>query len=192
MVIRFLNSPLGDGGSFHNSPSRDGGSLYFLIGLMGSGKTYWAQRLAVMFQCDWIDLDQQIEKATDMTIREIFATEGEEFFRAKERDTLKQLSVVNKLVVACGGGTPCFHNNMQWMNENGTTIWLQPDVDELVARLKRGKYKRPLIANLDDAELKDFVLKKMDERKPFYSLAKHHIQGDNILLEKMTQLFQHA
>lgn len=167
-------------------------SLFFLIGLMGSGKTYWAQRLSDLFQCDWIDLDQQIEKATEMTVREIFATEGEDFFRAKERDTLKQLSAVNKLIVACGGGTPCFYNNMQWMNENGTTIWLKPDVDELVVRLKRGKHKRPLIADLDDEELKVFIIKKWKEREPFYSLAKYHIHGDNISLEKMTQLFQHA
>ena len=166
--------------------------LYFLIGLMGSGKTYWAQRLSTLLECDWIDLDQQIEKATEMTIREIFATEGEDFFRAKERDTLQQLSSVNKLVVACGGGTPCFHNNMQWMNDNGTTIWLQPDVDETVTRLKRGKHKRPLIAHLDDEELKEFVIHKLEEREPFYSQAKLKFHGNDISLETFTQLLKHA
>ena len=167
-------------------------SKYFLIGLMGSGKTYWAQRLADLLQCDWIDLDQQIEKVTDMTIRELFATEGEEYFRAKERDTLRQFLSVEKLVVACGGGTPCFHNNMQWMNENGTTIWLEPELEETITRLKRGKHKRPLISHLDDEELNDYIIHKLKEREPYYSLAKHHLYGNDISLETFTQLFKHA
>ncbi len=169
-----------------------GVSPLFLVGLMGSGKTYWAQRIAQLLSYDWIDLDQQIEKGMAMTVREIFATEGEEVFRAKERDTLRQLSSVKKLVVACGGGAPCFHDNMRWMNETGTTIWLCPDVDETVIRLKRGKYKRPLIAHLDDEELKEFVIHKTKEREPFYSQAHHHVCGDDIKLETFTQLFKHA
>ena len=175
-----------------SSFSETGELPVFLIGLMGSGKTYWAQRLATLLCYDWIDLDQQIEKASSMTVREIFATEGEDAFRAKERDTLRQLSSVSKLVVACGGGTPCFHDNMRWMNENGVTIWLCPDVDETVTRLKRGKHKRPLITRLDDEELKDFVINKTKEREPFYSQAKHHICGDDINLETFRQLFTNA
>ncbi len=180
-----------DNGSAKSGLSNAGG-LYFLVGLMGSGKTYWAQRLSALLQTDWIDLDQQIEKASEMTIREIFATEGESYFRAKERDTLRQLASVDKLVVACGGGTPCFHNNMDWMNGNGTTIWLQPDLDELVTRLKRGKHKRPLIAHLEDGELKTFVTEKLKEREPFYSKAKYHLREDSISLETFIQLFVHA
>ncbi len=127
-----------------------------------------------------------------MTVKEIFATEGEDYFRSKERDTLRQLSVVENLVVACGGGTPCFFNNMEWMNENGITIWLEPEVDETVARLKRGKLKRPLISHLDDEELKEFVIQKTEERLPYYSLAKFHIQAKDISQETFTQLFLHA
>lgn len=164
----------------------------FLIGLMGSGKTYWAQRIAPLLNYDWIDLDQQIEKGSGMSVREIFASEGEEAFRAKERDTLRQLSSVKELVVACGGGTPCFHDNMRWMNENGITVWLEPETEETVVRLKRGKHKRPLIAHLDDEELKDFVISKTKEREPFYSLAHHHIFGSDIRLETFTKLFKHA
>lgn len=165
---------------------------YFLIGLMGSGKTHWAQRLAKLLHTDWIDLDQQIEKVTEMSVRDIFAQEGEEYFRAKERDTLRQMSAVPNLIIACGGGTPCFHDNMNWMNENGTTIWLEPEVDEMVKRLKRGKFKRPLISHLEDEELKDFVLAKMKEREPHYAKAKHHICGSNISLETFTKLLLHA
>ena len=127
-----------------------------------------------------------------MSIREIFATEGEDYFRAKERDTLRQLAAVNTLVIACGGGTPCFHNNMQWMNDNGNTIWLQPDVGELVTRLKRGKHKRPLIAHLEDDQLKESVIEKIKEREPFYSQAKYHVHESSISVETFTQLFVHA
>jgi len=174
-----------------NSPFGVKGKI-FLIGLMGSGKTYWAQRLANLLETDWIDLDQQIEKATEMTVKEIFATEGEAFFRIKERDTLRQFAAVNNLVIATGGGTPCFHNNMQWMNENGITVWLHPDPDEMVTRLKRGKHKRPLISHLEDEELKEFIINKIKEREPFYSLARYHVHGNDISLETFTQLFQHA
>ncbi len=72
----------------------------FLIGIMGSGKTYWAQRLADQFTMNWIDLDQQIEKVTDMPVRDIFATQGEEYFRLKERDTLRQFDAVDNIIIA--------------------------------------------------------------------------------------------
>ena len=178
---------------FSGSPSGAGGlQLYFLIGIMGSGKTYWAQRLSALLQIDWIDLDQQIEKACEMSIKEIFATESEDYFRSKERDTLRQLGSVDKLVIACGGGTPCFHDNMDWMNENGITIWLQPDIDELVIRLQRGKHKRPLISHLGDNELKAFVAHKLKEREPFYSKAQYHLRENSISLDTFTQLFLYA
>src|SRR3954471_11815051 len=159
------NSPLRDGGS-------DGGKI-FLIGIMGSGKTYWAQRLADQFNIDWIDLDQQIEKVTDMPVRDIFATEGEEYFRLKEKDTLRQFVGIHNIIISTGGGTPCFHNNMEWMNDNGITIWLNVDSDVLAERLIRKKYKRPLISNLEDDEVQGFIENKTKEREPFYAKAKY-------------------
>src|SRR5690349_18024016 len=153
MDIAINNSPLGDGGKI------------FLVGIMGSGKTYWAQRLAEQLNTDWIDLDQQIEKVTDMPVRDIFATQGEEYFRLKERDTLRQFAGNENIIISTGGGTPCFHNNIEWMNENGITIWLNVDSAILAERLIRKKYKRPLISHLNDEDIEDFIKAKIKERE---------------------------
>ena len=148
--------------------------------MMGSGKSYWAQRLSEKMNMDWMDLDQQIEKDTSLSIKEIFAGYGEKFFREKERDALHELSTHHNLIIAVGGGTPCFYNNMQWMNEHGITIWIDESVDVLTERLKKEKAHRPLIKDLSDEELHIFLSNKLLERLPFYSQAEYHFQGDNI------------
>ena len=187
MDIAANNSPTtgGTGGS-------DGGCKIFLIGIMGSGKTYWAQRLAEHLNMDWIDLDQQIEKVTDMPVRDIFATEGEEYFRLKEKDTLRQFAGIHNIIISTGGGTPCFHHNMEWMNDNGITIWLNVDSGVLAERLKRKKYKRPLISQLDDEEIQEYIEVKVKEREPFYSLAKYQVTGSEITLEDFSKILDHA
>jgi shikimate kinase len=129
---------------------------------------------------DWIDLDQQIEKDTSMTISEIFAANGEGFFREKERDALQELSKYDSIIIATGGGTPCFHNNMQWMNEQGITIWIDEPINILAERLKKEKEHRPLIKDLSDEELHEFLSRKLAERSPFYLQAQHHLQDGNI------------
>jgi shikimate kinase len=160
----------------------------FLIGMMGSGKSYWAQRLADESNIDWMDLDAEIEKETSLTIKEIFETEGEEYFRNKERDALHNLSSYQNIIVATGGGTPCFHNNMQWMNENGNTVWIDEPVEVLAKRLEPEKAHRPLIKNLSDDELKDFLSNKLKEREPFYSQAKYRLNGGTLNLDKLLEL----
>ncbi|TKK67745.1 shikimate kinase [Ilyomonas limi] len=178
-----------------SSPSgqgKHGGTKIFLIGIMGSGKTHWAQRLADQLNMDWIDLDQQIEKATDMPVHDIFATEGEEYFRLKERDTLRQFAGIENIIISTGGGTPCFHNNMEWMNDNGITIWLNVNSATLAERLKRKKYKRPLISHLNDEEMQDFIQAKIKEREPYYAQAKHHISGSQITIEDFTKILTYA
>jgi len=152
----------------------------FLLGMMGSGKSYWAQRIAEKENMDWMDLDQEIEKETSLSIKEIFAVYGEEYFREKERDALHQLSNYKNIIIATGGGTPCFHNNMQWMNEHGITIFIDEDVNVLIERLKKEKAHRPLIKDLSDEELHNFLSNKLKERYPFYSQAQYHLKGNNI------------
>jgi shikimate kinase len=148
--------------------------------------------LADQLNIDWIDLDQQIEKVTDMPVRDIFATEGEEYFRLKERDTLRQFAGIENLIISTGGGTPCFHNNMEWMNENGITIWLNVDSATLAERLKRKKYKRPLISQLEDDEIQAFIQTKIREREPFYAQAKYQITGSQITMEDFTKILTYA
>jgi shikimate kinase len=152
--------------------------LIFLIGFMGSGKSHEGELLASHLGLPFIDLDQKIEEEQGRTISEIFRTEGEGSFRSIETLALQQ--VVHQLlsksvsanfagVISTGGGTPCYHDNMDWMNANGITIWLNLPVAELIKRLSKEKSKRPLIADLNDNELHEFIEKKLEERYPYYS-----------------------
>jgi shikimate kinase len=152
----------------------------FLLGMMGSGKSYWAQRIAEKEGMDWMDLDMEIEKETSLSIKEIFAAYGEEYFREKERDALHNLSNYKNIIIATGGGAPCFQNNMKWMNDHGITIFIDEDVDILAERLKKEKAHRPLIKNLSDEELYNFLSDKLKERFPNYSQAQYHLKGNKI------------
>jgi shikimate kinase len=164
----------------------------FLIGMMGSGKSYWAQQLAAQYNTDWMDLDAEIEKETAQTIKEIFETAGEAHFRLVERNALHNLAAHQNIIIATGGGTPCFHNNMQWMNEQGITIWIDEPIDILVKRLIPERAHRPLIKNLNDDELGIFLEKKLLERKPFYSQAKYIINSAEFTSDKLHQLINQS
>jgi len=152
----------------------------FLVGMMGSGKSFCSKKLASKLDTSPYDLDHLIELLEEKTIAEIFKEDGEVFFRNKETEVLKWFAEKKNFVVATGGGTPCFNNNMQWMNEQGITIWLNESIEVLVQRLKKEKEHRPLIKNLSDNELASFLINKLEERKPFYSLATHTITYSSI------------
>ncbi|HEY8959605.1 shikimate kinase [Chitinophaga sp.] len=161
----------------------------YLLGFMGAGKSYWGKQLADHWQLPYYDLDEVIVEAEEMAIADIFATKGEDYFREKESRLLRELSKQDKFLISCGGGTPCFQENMDFMNEHGTTVWINPSVETMVERLQRKKSKRPLIADLEDEDLVGFVEKKMAERLPFYQQSRHIITSDNISLDTFTQNF---
>jgi shikimate kinase len=142
----------------------------FLIGFMGVGKTTLGRRLAKRLGLEYRDLDKEIEFAAKMFIPDIFSLMGEERFRQLEADILRQQP--DNCLIACGGGTPCFHGNMDWMNANGQTIYLQASPGFLSDRLLKSKKPRPLIMGKDEAELKAFIQEKLDSRKAFYEQAK--------------------
>ena len=156
--------------------------------MMGSGKSYWAKQLATALQYELVDLDTVIEIQNNATISEIFELYGEQFFRNQETKYLRNFDTKNNVVVATGGGTACFNDNMQWMNEQGITIWIDEPIDVLVNRLVKEKAHRPLIKNLNDAELKYFLEQKLQQRKPFYSKAKYIISSKEDTTEKLIQL----
>ncbi|MFN4254967.1 MAG: shikimate kinase [Saprospiraceae bacterium] len=144
---------------------------YFLIGFMGSGKTTlgraWAARLAVPF----VDLDAQIETAEGRKIPQIFAEAGEAAFREIERKHLRDTSRHADAVVATGGGTPCFFDNMDWMNESGTTIYLQVPPQTLFERLKKEAAGRPLLTGLGSESLLRVIAETLEKREGFYAQA---------------------
>lgn len=155
-------------------------SPVFLIGYMGSGKTTLGRGVEARAHIAFIDLDQYIEERYGKSIKDIFKERGEDGFRLIERDCIRELSLKKDILVACGGGTPCFFDNMEIMNSRGTTIWLDASVDILHARLKEGRSQRPLIADFDDDELRGFIVKSLEKRNPFYSQATHRFGADNL------------
>lgn len=145
--------------------------ILFLIGFMGSGKTHWGKLWAAKANYHFIDLDEQIEAHVGKTVAKIFEEDGEDFFRQKETEILQSLNLSSSTIIACGGGTPCFNNNLDWMNKNGTTIYLKTTVPQIIERVLQEKEKRPLLKNLNTAEVQFFIEKKLKEREPFYHQA---------------------
>ncbi|MCM1077086.1 MAG: shikimate kinase [Bacteroides sp.] len=158
----------------------------FLIGYMGSGKSTLGKALAQRCEVEFVDLDDYIEARAGKKIREIFAEDGEAAFRDLERRMLLEVSGKRNAIVACGGGTPCFGDNMGLMNARGVTVLLQTSHDRLFERLKRGRWKRPLIANLSDEELDGFISGQLAKRMPFYSKSAEVF--DSTLLEDENQV----
>lgn len=152
----------------------------FLIGYMGSGKSSIGKTLATQLGCDFIDLDIFIEKEYQMTIPQIFSTKGEKEFRSMEHNTLKKVIDKKNVIVACGGGTPCYNNNMELMNNNGNTVYIKMSADALVKRLLTLKEKRPLIENKTEAELKVFVKRQLEKREDAYHQAQYIVKGKDL------------
>ena len=145
--------------------------LFFLIGFMGSGKSHWGKIWAAEYKLGFIAMDEEIEMMERRSVTEIFESKGEKYFREVEAKLLRSYTDIESTIIACGGGTPCFHDNMQWMNDHGLTIYLSSTPDEILRRLLKGQQKRPLINKLNQAELLFFIEKKLKEREPFYNQA---------------------
>lgn len=146
--------------------------VVFMVGYMGSGKTILGRELAKTIGFRFADMDKLIEKKCGKTVSEIFASEGEGFFRQCERETLESFEGAGEdIIVATGGGVPCFGDNMEVLNKLGITVYLKMSPSKLVPRLKYGRAKRPIIRDLDDEQLLRFIEEKLPEREPFYSHA---------------------
>ncbi len=165
----------------------------YLIGFMGSGKTHWGKRLSRQTGIPFYDLDEEIVRTEQQSVQQIFHDKGEEYFREKERDMLEAITEDhNSLILSCGGGTPCFFNNIDFMKNNGTIIWLNTAVDTLVQRLLKEKHHRPVIKNVSDAELKSFIIKKLQDRKLYYEQADVMLHEEAITLESLLKIVPHA
>ena len=159
--------------------------LICLVGFMGSGKSYVGERLATQMNYNFIDLDTYIADNEKLTISDIFQKEGENTFRAKENKYLKVLFDEKNTVIATGGGTPCFHDNMNLMCQNGITIYLYANNTILFSRLKNERAKRPLIANTTDEELLKIIETKVAERSSIYEQAEAIFEIKNLEDDKV-------
>ncbi|GEN77066.1 shikimate kinase [Chryseobacterium hagamense] len=150
-----------------------------LIGYMGSGKSHVSKILSDKLQFRLIDLDKEISRRNKLTIPEIFEKKGEIYFRKQERETLEEiLASEENVVLSLGGGTPVYYNNMEIINHNSKSIFLRASIGTLTERLSKQKEKRPLIANIDDENLAEFIAKHLFERNPFYSKAQYQVNTD--------------
>ncbi len=156
----------------------------FLIGFMGCGKTTMANMLSYELKYPVIDLDITIEESQRMSIAKIFSKKGEEYFRKIESRELRKIDE-REAIIACGGGTPCYNENMNWINENGLSVYLKVNEKKLFERLTRVRATRPMIAGMSDKQLKEFIRSKMIEREPFYSQAKIIVPLDEISFEEL-------
>ena len=148
---------------------------------MASGKTTIGKILSESLQLPFYDLDFIIEQELKTTINEIFEQKGELFFRKKEREILEAfLNNTNNYVLALGGGTPCYYDNFNlYQNDNIKSFYLKTSVTTIIERLKKQKNTRPIVANLNDEELTEFVAKHLFERNYFYNQVQTIITVDN-------------
>ncbi|WP_299180678.1 shikimate kinase [uncultured Chryseobacterium sp.] len=150
-----------------------------LVGYMGSGKSHISKILSEKLNFKLIDLDKEISKRNKMTIPEIFEKRGEIYFRKLERETLEELLATQEnTVLSLGGGTPVYYNNMEIINHNSKSVFLRASIGTLSERLSKQKEKRPLIANISDENLPEFIAKHLFERNEFYSKAQFSINTD--------------
>ncbi|HEV8287299.1 MAG TPA: shikimate kinase [Chitinophagaceae bacterium] len=165
----------------------------FFIGFMGSGKTHWSKLLSEKLHIPFFDLDEQITSHEEKSITEIFADSGEEYFRLLEKDILHIITESHEnFVMGCGGGTPCYYNNIDYMNQSGTTIWINTPIDTIFQRLIKEKESRPLIKNLSNDQVRGFIIKKFSDRKIYYEQADIIIDEEPVRLENLVEKIFHA
>ncbi len=160
----------------------------YLVGYMGSGKTTIGRRLASRLDFKFIDLDQRIEEENHMSINTIFDRFGEPHFRDLERVALFDTFKLNKLVVATGGGTPCFFDNMQQIVKNGLSIYIQLPVAVLADRLTNARNSRPLIK--EHADLKSYINEMLNVRMAYYNQAHIIVDGLNLQVDNLMNLIK--
>lgn len=146
-----------------------------LVGYMGSGKTIIGRVLAQRINLPFYDLDWYIEQRMRQSVQEIFQERGEEGFRRIEHNMLHEVAEFENIVLSCGGGTPCFFNNMDYLNTQGETIYLKASPEVLHSHLLIGKTVRPLIVNKTTEELHHFIEEQLEKREIYYNKARHII-----------------
>jgi shikimate kinase len=162
----------------------------YLIGFMGSGKTSHGKQIARMMGYDFADMDTWIEERTGKTVSLIFQEDGEPFFRQKETESIIALSKLEKVVIATGGGAPCFGANLELMKATGLVVYLHLSPAALLDRLKNARTERPLLAGKSEAEMLETIKSMLQQREPFYNQAHMIIDGLEGVNERVVNAIQ--
>ena len=160
----------------------------FLIGFMGCGKTTIGRKVAKTLHYNFVDLDDYIANKIGVSIKYIFEEKGENAFRDLEKESLMEVCKKDNLVIATGGGTPCFLDNMQKILDSGKAIYLKMEIEDLLERLGTEKSKRPLIENKSAKEILDFVELTLLQRELFYKQANFIVDAKNITAKEIIKL----
>lgn len=149
---------------------------YYLVGYMYAGKSTYGRKLARTLNYDFVDTDRAFEQKYKLTIPMFFAKYGEELFRKLESQLLREVSTADNVVIATGGGTPCYGDNMDFILANGRVIYLETTLEAILSRLAVSKNPRPLLTGKPEAEQRAIVKRQLAERQPIY--ARSHITLD--------------
>ena len=152
---------------------------YFLVGFMGSGKSFVGEQLSKHLQLKFVDLDQLIERSENCSITNIFEKNGEKYFRKLEFEYLNQIIKHENIIISTGGGTVVHNDIMNLINRNGTSFFLQCKTNVIFERIKKSKNIRPLLKNLNDSQILNFIEKKMSERIFYYEQSDYVINNNN-------------
>lgn len=163
---------------------------YFIIGYKSSGKTTIGKKLAVALNMEFIDLDEVIEMKEGKSVPEIYTTIGDEGFRVKEWEALKEIVRKDNIVVALGGGAPCHCDNMNLIEKHGEVIYIKLDDDTLVNRLKDATKDRPIVLNKTDEELRSYVKDVRERCEHHYLRAKYYVNGKDISVRNILEVLQ--
>lgn len=165
----------------------------FLIGFMGSGKTHYGRLLSEKIGLPFFDLDEQISSHAGKSLTDFFEQDGEEAFRLTEKDLLHIITESHEsFIMACGGGSPCYFNNIDYMNQEGTTVWINTPTEIIFERLVKEKEKRPLIRDLADEKLKRFIHKKFADRRIYYEQAEIIVEDEPLDMDRLVEKIFHA
>ena len=160
-----------------------------LLGYMGCGKSTIAQNLSKITEIPFLDLDVCIEKKANLSIKEIFEQHGEIYFRKLEHEMfLELLQSPENYIIGLGGGTPCYANNhLLLQNQDLVSVYLKASIDTLYNRLVHNKSKRPLIADMNEEEMKEFIAKHLFDRSFYYNHAQFKVVVDDKTVEETVE-----
>ncbi len=170
------------------NPNMKSQTRIFIIGMPGSGKTTWGKRLANKLGFNFIDLDKEIENYFGQTTDVIFEKFGEERFRETEKSILHNTLKYNNTIISCGGGAPCFFDNINWMNKHGLTVYFCASSSLIFDRVSQNYNHRPLLKGLKPADLKNKLAEMLTQREAFYTKAQLQIKVPLKSLQALIQI----